>query len=169
VSKSYLLLVIINTLLLVSIQVNAYQARINPRPLLIVGGGYLDTRKWPGGEFQIEYKFGKCICYHLRPQVTFLWTQFASGFIGYGIGWELYMGSRVLIIPSFSPGIYWRGHGRDLGCPIEFQSGLEIAYEIQNKGRIGLQISHVSNAHLSHTNPGFNSLTLRVAIPLMDK
>lgn len=164
--KNYYSWLMIVSALLISSFVNACQERIKPQPLLTVGGGYLDTRKCSGAEFQIEYKFGKSFWYGLRPQVTFLWTEFASGFIGCGVGWEIYLSRNILIIPSFAPGIYWRGFGRDLGHPIEFLSGFEIAYEMQNEARIGVQILHVSNAHLSHTNPGFNALTLRLAIPL---
>jgi len=92
-------------------------------------------------------------------------SERGSGFIGIGMGWECYITKRIVIIPSFSPGIYWRGSGKKLGCPLEFRSALELAYELKNHVRIGIEIFHVSNAHLSHRNPGFNALTVNMAIP----
>jgi lipid A 3-O-deacylase len=102
----------------------------------------------------------------MRPQATFMLSAFGSGFVGVGLSWEFYLTKQFIFIPSFSPGIYWKGRGRDLGCPLEFRSCVEFSYEMKNKIRIGIQVIHVSNAHLSHKNPGFNALTLCVGIPL---
>lgn len=155
------------SLLVISLQSGGLYAECQkPLPLCLIGGGYMDTRKYSCGLIQLEYKPGTYAWGHLRPQMTFLLSQYYSGYAGLGFGWEFYMTKQILMIPNFSTGIYWKGRGRDLGCPLEFQSALELAYEMENKVRIGIQISHVSNAHLSERNPGFNALTLRVAFPL---
>lgn len=135
-------------------------------PLFVISGGYLDSRKFSGSLIQAEYKYGEYLWKNFRPQFNLLFTQYCSGFVGLGVGWEYYLTRQLVVIPSFSPGIYWRGKGKDLGCPLEFRSALEISYEMKNKIRIGIQISHVSNAHLSNRNPGFNALTLNLAMPL---
>jgi hypothetical protein len=135
-------------------------------PQFVVGGGYLDARKHSCPLFQAEYKSGSYIWKNFRPQVAFLLATSGSGYIGLGIGWEFYLTKQILIIPSFSPGLYWKGKGRDLGYPIEFRSALEVSYELKNKVRIGVEISHLSNAHLSHRNPGFNALTVCLTFPL---
>lgn len=134
--------------------------------LIAIGGGYMDGRMYNGGAIQIEFKYGRYLWKQLRPQAIFLLSQYEAGFIGAGLCWEFYLTKEIVLIPSFCPGFYWKGNGRDLGCPLEFRSAFEISYELQNKIRIGAQVSHVSNAHLSHRNPGFNCLTLNIAFPL---
>jgi lipid A 3-O-deacylase len=132
----------------------------------VISGGYIDAKKYSAPLLQVDYKSGKYLWLELRPQATFLLSKFGSGYIGLGFGWELYLTKQIILIPSFSPGFYWKGRGKDLGYPIEFRSALEISFEMKNKMRIGVQISHISNAHLSHRNPGFNALILTLAIPL---
>lgn len=137
----------------------------NAAPLYILSGGYIDDKKHSSWILQVGYKSGYLWRY-LRPQATFMSSEYGSGFIGLGVGWECYLTKQILIIPSFTPGIYWHGKGKKLGCPLEFRSGLELAYELKNQIRLGIEIFHVSNAHLSHRNPGFNALIFNVAIPL---
>ncbi|QLH36615.1 MAG: acyloxyacyl hydrolase [Parachlamydiaceae bacterium] len=132
----------------------------------MIGGGYLDSRKCTGSIFQAEYRFGKYFWRYIRPQIDFLISQHGSGFIGAGIGLEFYVTRNILLIPSFVPGVYWRGKGKDLGCPIEFRSCLELAYEMENQVRLGVQIYHLSNAHLSCDNPGFNAISFCLSLPL---
>jgi hypothetical protein len=98
--------------------------------------------------------------------MTLLFSQYCSGYVGLGLGWEYYLTKQIVIIPSFSPGFYWKGKGRDLGCPLEFRSAIECAYEMENKMRVGFQVGHISNAHLSNRNPGLNTYVLCVALPL---
>lgn len=132
----------------------------------MISGGYVDAKKHSGGLLQVDYKSGHYLWLQFRPQTTFLLSQYGSGYIGLGFGWEWYLTKQIIIIPSFTPGVYWKGNGKNLGHPIEFRSALEISYEMENKIRIGIQISHISNAHLSHKNPGLNALTLCLGIPL---
>lgn len=135
-------------------------------PLFVVSGGYIDDKKYSSWLLQAEYKSGCYLWHYLRPQLTFLQSEYGSGFIGLGVGWECYLTKKFLVIPSFTPGIYWKGNGKKLGYPLEFRSALELAYEMENQMRIGVEIFHVSNAHLSHRNPGFNALLLKMSIPL---
>jgi hypothetical protein len=135
-------------------------------PLIVASGGYLDTRGYSGGVLRLEYKYQKSYWRNLRPQATLLLSQFLSGYIGWGLGWEFYFTRQIVITPSFSSGIYWKGRGRELGYPLEFLSSLDISYETESQLRLGIQIFHVSNAHLSPQNPGFNALTFGIAFPL---
>ena len=143
----------------------------NEKPLtslLKIGGGYLCDKKCAGGIIQVEYKSTYRFLRYLRPQGTLVLSQHGLGYIGMGMAWECYLADRVLLIPSFEPGIYWKGNGfgKKLGCLFEFRSALELAYEMRNQIRVGIEIFHVSNAHLSHRNPGFNAIALNVSIPL---
>ena len=59
--------------------------------------------------------------------------------------------------PSFTPGLYDEGDGKDLGHVIEFKTEIQISYEISNESEIGLSYNHISNASLGDKNPGANS------------
>ena len=63
----------------------------------------------------------------------------------------------VTITPSFTPGLYSEGDGKDLGHVIEFKTELQIAFEISKNTEIGFSYNHISNASLGDKNPGANS------------
>ncbi|MDP6622047.1 MAG: acyloxyacyl hydrolase, partial [Alphaproteobacteria bacterium] len=60
---------------------------------------------------------------------------------------------------------YHRGQGKDLGHWIEFRSQLELAYRFDDRSRLGVSLSHISNASLDDNNPGTESLMLNYAVP----
>ena len=49
---------------------------------------------------------------------------------------------------------------------MEFRSQLEIAYRFDDRSRLGLAISHYSNASLGDTNPGTESAMIYYSVPL---
>lgn len=59
--------------------------------------------------------------------------------------------------PSFTPGLYDEGDGKDLGHAIEFKTEIQISFEISDQSEIGLSYNHISNASLGDKNPGANS------------
>ena len=63
-------------------------------------------------------------------------------------------------------GIYIQGDGPDLGGPIEFRSGIEVAYHLENGMRLGLGWDHRSNLEIYARNPGVEMVHLRLSIPL---
>lgn len=140
-------------------------AREEPTPLLAFGGGYFDSGNHSGGLFQIDYRFGNYCFWCVRPQATFITPQCRSVFVGLGLGIDFYLTKFFVITPSFSPGVYFKGKGKDLGYPLEFRSSIEAAIEWK-KARLGGQFYHISNASLSSRNPGANAYVLYLAIPL---
>ena len=64
---------------------------------------------------------------------------------------------KVNFNPSFTPGFYHEGDGKDLGHVIEFKTEIQISFEISNQSEIGLSYNHISNASLGDKNPGANS------------
>jgi hypothetical protein len=82
-----------------------------------------------------------------------------------GFTFDLPIGSHLALRPSFAPGLYRQGGGKDLGYPLEFRSGLEIGWRFSGGTRVGAEFYHLSNASLGDRNPGENSLILMVAIP----
>jgi hypothetical protein len=83
-----------------------------------------------------------------------------------GVSLDLFFGNRLVVRPSFAPGLYYEGDGRDLGGAIEFRSALELAYRFDDRSRLGLELSHRSNANIYDRNPGEESFMLFYHFPL---
>ena len=65
----------------------------------------------------------------------------------YGIG-------PLKILPSFTPGYYQKGDGKDLGSALEFKSEIKIGFDIFENSKIGYSYSNISNNNWGDTNPG---------------
>ena len=59
--------------------------------------------------------------------------------------------------PSFTPGYYNEGDGKDLGHALEFKSELQLSLELPKDSQLGFSYNHLSNASLGEKNPGANS------------
>ena len=65
----------------------------------------------------------------------------------YGLG-------PLKILPSFTPGYYEKGDGKDLGSALEFKSEIKIGFDIFENSKLGYSYSHISNNDWGDTNPG---------------
>jgi lipid A 3-O-deacylase len=83
-----------------------------------------------------------------------------------GISLDLFLGKRFVARPSFAPGLYHEGGGKDLGNILEFRSAIELAYRFDDRSRLGVELSHRSNAGIGGDNPGEESLMLFYHLPL---
>lgn len=134
--------------------------------LIGLGGGYLDAGpNHSGGLIQFEYR-GQYAWNYFRPGAILMLPNFCSLYLGAGMGYELFLTEKIILIPSFYVGVYYKGKGRNLGHPIEFRSSIELNYVWDNDVRFGVQLYHLSNAHLAHKNPGLNALTIFIAFPI---
>ena len=61
------------------------------------------------------------------------------------------------LTPSFAPGYYNQGNGKDLGHALEFKSELQFSLELPKESQLGFSYNHLSNASLGDKNPGANS------------
>ena len=59
--------------------------------------------------------------------------------------------------PSFAPGLYYKGDGKDLHSVIEFKTELQWSLPLTNDGEVGFSYNHMSNAGIGKSNPGANS------------
>ena len=59
--------------------------------------------------------------------------------------------------PSFAPGYYNQGNGKDLGHALEFKSEVQLSLELPKDSQFGFSYNHLSNASLGSKNPGANS------------
>ena len=73
-----------------------------------------------------------------------------------GVQAEYQFGS-LAITPSFAPGYYGEGNGKDLGFPLEFKSEIQMSFDLSNSAHLGMSYNHISNASLGKKNPGANS------------
>ena len=60
----------------------------------------------------------------------------------------------INLSPSFSPGYYQKGDGKDLGSALEFKSEIKIGLDLLENSNIGYSYSHISNNDWGNTNPG---------------
>ena len=61
------------------------------------------------------------------------------------------------LTPSFAPGYYSVGNGKDLGHALEFKSEIQLSLELPKDSQFGFSYNHLSNASLGKKNPGANS------------
>ena len=66
----------------------------------------------------------------------------------------------ITITPSFAPGYYNYGSGKDLGYPLEFKSEIQMSFNLSDSSHLGMSYNHISNASLGTKNPGANSYML---------
>ena len=64
------------------------------------------------------------------------------------------------ITPSFAPGYYNSGDGKDLGSVLEFKSEIQMSLNLSDSTEFGMSYNHISNASLGDKNPGANSYML---------
>ena len=87
-----------------------------------------------------------------------------GGFLTENNAFYLYTGAQAeydlglfTITPSFAPGYYNSGDGKDLGSALEFKSEIQMSLNLSNSTEFGMSYNHISNASLGDKNPGANS------------
>tara|TARA_B100000282_G_C31445496_1_gene359974 strand:- start:325 stop:609 length:285 start_codon:yes stop_codon:yes gene_type:complete len=83
-------------------------------------------------------------------------TADSASYLYTGIQAEYKIG-KLNLIPSFTPGLYHEGSGKDLGHLVEFKSELQLSLDLSSSTEFGLSYNHLSNASLGEKNPGANS------------
>ena len=92
----------------------------------------------------------------LSPITGFMMTADSASYFYTGVQAEYKIG-KLNLTPSFSPGIYSMGDGKDLGSPLEFKSELQLSVDLLPGTKLGYSHSHLSNADLGDKNPGADS------------
>ena len=95
----------------------------------------------------------------LSPITGFMMTADSASYFYTGVQAEYKIG-KLNLTPSFSPGIYSMGDGKDLGSPLEFKSELQLSVDLLPGTKLGYSHSHLSNANLGDKNPGADSYML---------
>ena len=93
---------------------------------------------------------------NLSPITGALITADNAGYFYTGVEAQYKIGS-INFTPSFTPGLYHEGDGKDLGHVIEFKSELQFSLDLSGDSQLGISYNHISNASLGDKNPGANS------------
>ena len=132
-------------------------------------------------DFRYEYRSDKSLLdigpeednfFFLKPFFGIEYTNDSASYFLTGIYFEDNLGellegnkSKFFFTPSFGAGIYDDGSGKKLGNDLQFRTSLEVTYELKNKNRIGISLSHISNANLGNKNPGVEILSFSYHMP----
>jgi len=91
-------------------------------------------------------------------------SPITGGFLTENSAIYIYTGGQVeydlgifTITPSFAPGYYNAGDGKDLGHALEFKSEVQMSLNLSDTTEFGMSYNHISNASLGDKNPGANS------------
>ena len=91
-------------------------------------------------------------------------SPITGGFLTENNAFYLYTGAQAeydlglfTITPSFAPGYYNSGDGKDLGSALEFKSEIQMSLNLSDSTELGISYNHISNASLGDKNPGANS------------
>lgn len=119
-------------------------------------------------DFRFEYRpDSKVFIENLKPWAGAEITSDTSVWVGTGLLYDFKLSDNFFLTPSFGAGFYTKGSSdKDLDFPIQFRSQLEVSYQFENNSRLGLGISHMSNANLGTTNPGTEVLSVYWHVPL---
>ena len=93
---------------------------------------------------------------NLSPITGVLITADSAGYVYTGVQAQYKIGS-LNITPSFTPGLYHEGDGKDLGHMLEFKSEVQLSLNLSDSSKLGFSYNHLSNASLGDKNPGANS------------
>ena len=109
-----------------------------------------------GFQFQNETLERSTFLGNISPITGGFITENSAAYIYSGIEWNIGMGS-FMFTPSFAPGLYAEGDGKDLGHVLEFKTEVQLSYNVTEKTNFGMSYNHISNASLGDKNPGANS------------
>ena len=109
-----------------------------------------------GVEHQNDELFRESFLGKLSPVSGGFLTENNAVYIYTGAQAEYDLG-LVTITPSFAPGYYNSGGGKDLGHVLEFKSEVQMSLNLSETSEFGMSYNHLSNASLGKKNPGANS------------
>ena len=93
---------------------------------------------------------------NLSPITGALITADSAGYIYSGVQAQYKIGA-LNVTPSFTPGLYHEGDGKDLGHMLEFKSEIQLSLNLSKSYELAFSYNHLSNASLGDKNPGANS------------
>ena len=109
-----------------------------------------------GMQHQTDDLFRKSFLGKLSPITGGFLTEKSAFYLYTGAQAEYDLG-LFTITPSFAPGYYNSGDGKDLGSALEFKTVIQMSLNLSDSTEFGMSYNHISNASLGTKNPGANS------------
>ena len=104
--------------------------------------------------------------FELQPMLGVTAADDTSLYYYGGLRWNLDLNAHLRVSPGIAVGFFDAGDFLDLGHELEFRSSLELSTRLGKRGRLALEVFHLSNASLSEHNPGTEGLVLRYLLAL---
>jgi len=118
-----------------------------------------DKTKLMGIEHKNKDLFRNTWIGRFSPTTGVLVTKKSSIYLYTGIEADYNLGP-INISPSFAPGYYEAGDGKNLGSALEFKSELKIGVDLFRGTNLGYSYSHISNNDWGDINPGSDNQSL---------
>ena len=116
--------------------------------------------------FGIEHKddnlFNNTIFGKFQPITGAFITGDSSAYLYTGVEGQYNIG-KLNILPSFAPGYYEKGDGKDLGSVLEFKSEVRIGFDLGKNSQLSYSYNHISNNDWGDINPGANNQHLSLS------
>jgi lipid A 3-O-deacylase len=93
------------------------------------------------------------------PTTGGFFTGKSSVYLYTGIEADYNLGP-INISPSFAPGYYEAGDGKNLGSALEFKSEVKIGVDLFKNSNLGYSYSHISNNDWGDVNPGTDNQSI---------
>ena len=118
-----------------------------------------DKTKLLGVEHKNEDLFRDTWIGRFSPTTGVFVTKKNSVYLYTGVEADYNLGP-INISPSFAPGYYDAGNGKDLGSALEFKSEIKIGVDLFKNSNLGYSYSHISNNDWGDVNPGTDNQSI---------
>ena len=134
---------------------------------IAVSVGAYDAFENAATEVGIEYRFRplKSVA-NLVPAVGVGINSDDDYWLYGGVRYDIDFAEKWVFTPHIAAALHEHEDGIDLGGNIQFRTGAEIAYKLENRSRVGIGIYHLSNFGLEDENPGAESIIINYSFPL---
>ena len=112
-----------------------------------------EKTNWVGIQHKNESLFRDTWFGRFSPTTGGFVTGKSSVYLYTGVEADYNLG-LIKISPSFTPGYYHKGDGKDLGSALEFKSEIKFGFDLFENSNIGYSYSHISNNDWGSKNPG---------------
>ncbi len=133
---------------------------------LSIGAYNPQERGHMGASFNLEWQPGVRIIGVLQPLFGAMVTTRGSTMAYGGLGTPFHITKHVFLMPSFSVGAYGKGDGKNLGQVLAFRAAAEVAYEFEDKSRIGVSFAGIGNGQSLQRKDRTEVISLVYTIPL---
>lgn len=140
--------------------------RRDPAYFVTDGGVYSCFELWATtGYVHLQLQPGVKV-WLLKPVAGALVSFSGSVMVYGGLTWPYAPVKWLVVETGASAGYYESGQGVQLNYPLEFRLSVSALYRFKNQTRLGASFAHISNANLGAPNPGTESISVMLQIPL---